>query len=199
MEPIDLLSYLPPILWHFLEIREICLAETPEFETAREAYITVCKNLYISFCDERGIERFERELGIFPEEFDSLDIRRNRIKALSMNSSIYTMRWLKNWIGKIGIIEAPVLQNYVLKVMLPAKCDYKSLFDALVSYIPANVKLAQSIKLGSKEQTLFTGVATRTAIKRTFEGASAVLQFLLADENGTLISDEKGRIFKIEV
>ena len=77
---VDLVSYLPPFLADFKEIRLTLEAENPEFVLLWKASDQVLQNELIATADEFGISRFEKLLGIFPETGDSLEVRRTRVQ-----------------------------------------------------------------------------------------------------------------------
>lgn len=197
MDKIELIKHLPPILRKVNELYAICAAEDPEFEKAREAYLSVFINLFVSTAGKDGVSRFEDELGITPDALDTLEVRKKRIIALISGGSVYTMRWLEKWISDIGGTVKPTIEDYTLRVTLPANCDYKTLFDALKVYIPANILLGEGIKLTSSEVSLYTGTAIRFSVKRTIEGNSVEGMFTgqyVCDENGDILTDEIGNI-----
>ena len=193
MEQIDLKKYLPPLLSRVTELSAICSAEDPELEQARTAFIAVCVNLFVTTCGEAGIYRFEQELGITANTNDTLEERITRVIAYKAGSSVYTMQWLRRWLPTMGAVDAPLLTDHTLKVIMPSKSDYKTLFDLLVTFIPANINLLAGIKFLPTEQQLYTGMAVRFSTKRTVEGESAVLPAFLADENESILTDEDGK------
>ena len=78
---VDLVSYLPPFLAEYKEIRAALAAEDPEFRIIWEAADRVLRNEFIATADEFGVSRYEKLLGITPYEKEQLESRRNRVMA----------------------------------------------------------------------------------------------------------------------
>ena len=90
----DLLSYLPFFMQEYKEIAVALNAENPEFDLLLKDATDVLDNEYITTADEKGIKRFEKLLGILPEEDDTLESRRAKVLVLWFVSLPYTMRML---------------------------------------------------------------------------------------------------------
>lgn len=90
----DLLSYLPSFMQEYREIAAALNAENPEFDLILRRAENALDNEYITTADEKGIKRFEKLLGILPEEDDTLESRREKVLALWFVSLPYTMRML---------------------------------------------------------------------------------------------------------
>ncbi len=91
---ITLISYLPPYMKEYKELRALFKAENPEAEAVQENIFGVLNNIFISTADEYGIARFEKILGIMPSAEDTLESRRQRILFRWNNKSPYTMPYL---------------------------------------------------------------------------------------------------------
>ena len=96
---VDLVSYLPPFLGKYKEIREALMAENPEFRLVWEAADRVQRNGFIATADEFGISRFESMLGILPSREDSLEVRRARVLLKFNTKNKYTIRMLREVIA----------------------------------------------------------------------------------------------------
>ncbi len=77
----DIIGYLPDYMRQYREIKEINNAETPEFKTVSNEITAMPYEFFVDTAKERGLERFEKILGITPSEDESLDYRRFRIKT----------------------------------------------------------------------------------------------------------------------
>lgn len=89
---VDLVSYLPPFLAEFKEIRLTLEAENPEFILVWEAADKALRNEFIATADEYGILRFEKLLGIYPEDGDSLEVRRARVQNRWFTALPFTLK-----------------------------------------------------------------------------------------------------------
>lgn len=117
---VDLVSYLPHFIVEFKEITTTLTAEDPEFMLVWDAAERVLKNEFIETADEYGISRFEKMLNIFPEPYDTLDIRRTRIMTRWFVALPYTIRTLiKKLIslcGENNFIVTTDFDHYRIKV-----------------------------------------------------------------------------------
>lgn len=98
---VDLISYLPPFIAEYEEIRAALLAEESEFKFVWEAADKILRNGFISTSDAYGISRYEKLLGILPQEGESLEDRKARVRFRWFNALPYTLRMLKERIGQI--------------------------------------------------------------------------------------------------
>lgn len=87
-------SYLPPFMQSYKEPVAALEAENPEFQIIWKATDKVLRNRFISTADEYGISRFEKMLGIYPSEEDTLESRRSRIQSKWFTTIPYTMKML---------------------------------------------------------------------------------------------------------
>lgn len=94
MRTVDLVSYLPPFIAEYKEIRDTLTAENPEFNLVWDATDRVLKNEFIATADEYGISRFEKLLEIYPSREDDLETRRARVQARWLSTLPYTWRKL---------------------------------------------------------------------------------------------------------
>lgn len=86
----ELISYLPPFLAEYEEIRETLKAQDPEFDSLWEASERVLRNGFADTADEAGVKRFEKLLGITPSQEDSIEVRRSAIRSRWLRSLPYT-------------------------------------------------------------------------------------------------------------
>lgn len=91
---VDLVSYLPPFMTEYKEIRAALKAEDPEFRLAWKAADRTLHNAFIETADKYGVERFENILKIFPSAEDTIESRKKRIATRWMNVLPYTERML---------------------------------------------------------------------------------------------------------
>lgn len=130
-----LIDYLPPVLREIEEFKAINGAMQPEIESAWAELEKIMNNQFLSTADKNGVARWEKELGIFPKDTDTLETRKARIKAMWNRELPYTLTWLGNWLtsicGSDGHTES--VSDYTINVRI----DY--------STIPQSDELVQEI------------------------------------------------------
>lgn len=84
--------YLPPFMQNYKEPVATLNAEQPEFTIVWKAVDRVLYNRFIATADEYGISRYERMLGIYPSDEDTLESRRSRVSSKWFNMIPYTMK-----------------------------------------------------------------------------------------------------------
>jgi hypothetical protein len=92
MRDVDLVSYLPPFMADYKEIRETLKAEDPEFRLIWDASQSVLYNEFIMTADEYGISRYEKMLDLYPAKEDTLESRRAKVLIRWTASLPYTDR-----------------------------------------------------------------------------------------------------------
>jgi len=89
---INLIDYLPPFLQGYREMQAIMTAENPEFQAVSDEGQVVLDNTFILYCNEDGIARFERMLGIYPLPSDPLEARQSRVLTRWNDTVPYTLK-----------------------------------------------------------------------------------------------------------
>lgn len=148
----ELISYLPPFMRSFKEIGASLGAEDPEFWLLWQQSDRVLKNNFIYTADEYGISRFEKLLGIYPSENDTLEERRKRVAIQWLNLLPYTTRTLEMLLtdicgsGNFEVIDD--YHNYSITVMISVagKSKYDESVRLLQRIIPCNMSLKCFIK-----------------------------------------------------
>lgn len=123
-----LLDYLPPVLQKVLEFKAINEACEPEIVLAWDALTLILDNQFLDTAKESGVRVWEQELGIYPKDTDTLQARKDRIKAYWNRELPYTLPWLKQWLaglcGPLGHQET--VTDYTIAIQL----DHTVLPDA---------------------------------------------------------------------
>lgn len=176
MKEIDLVSWLPKYLQEYREIKEIMSTENPEIEYLYGEINTTMDNQFIHTCNEKGIERFEKLLGIIPNHDDNLPGRISRVLSRWNDSIPYTYKGL---IQKLNVIcgEDKYFINlkndeYILEltVSLVFGGQVEEL-DYMLSYmIPANIVVECKNEVVNKlEDKIYLGGAVVTTKEITIE------------------------------
>lgn len=169
----DLLSYLPSFMQEYREIAAALNAENPEFDLMLRRAENALDNEYITTADEKGIKRFEKLLGILPEEDDTLESRREKVLALWFVSLPYTMRMLIKRLtlmcGADGFTVETDFEGYGISVITHFRV-YSQLLQLrklLGEMIPANMVIGSgNTVVVSAEGALYTGIRRIAGRKR---------------------------------
>lgn len=143
---INLIEYLPPFIADYREMQEIMSAENPEFVLTAKEYDRLLDNQFIISCDEVGISRFEKILGIVPTANDTLQSRISRVLIRWNDTAPYT--W-KAFLQKLQTLcgddfeVIPDWNNYTLKII--THLDVYGQVDELENILgympPANIEI----------------------------------------------------------
>lgn len=154
---VELKSYLPDFLQVYKELCETLQAQNPEIQELEDLTETIKDNLFISCCDEQGIEKFERMLGLKALDGDTLDNRKFRVLSKWNNAIPYTMQVLHQKLetlcGKDGYELKIIPEQYivVVRVALKSKRNYEMVRDMLDEVIPANMEIDLSLLFNKHE------------------------------------------------
>lgn len=74
-----LIDYLPPIMQNFTEIKQITKVEQTEVNSLDFEIGRVLDNAFIEDCDEYGIKKYEKLVGVTPTAQDTLESRKSRV------------------------------------------------------------------------------------------------------------------------
>ena len=144
-------------------------AETPEFQDVNNSGDEVLDNTFIMYCDERGVEIYEKMLGIYTTPEDTLDIRRNRVMARWNDAIPYTRNSILHKIKVLqGNDDAQILfdkNSYTITVLTamdkPGQQD--DLAYILKTLFPCNL-IVTSINNIKLKNTLTQPTAIKCAI-----------------------------------
>lgn len=169
---VNLLSYWMPVLRQIKELKEIAKAEEPELVYLLEACDRALNNMFITLADEYGIERFERMMGIFPDENEDLETRRFNVLIKWNDKAPYTEKELFNRLLSLCGSEDnftidPQYNDYTINIS--TELGIKGAFDAvtrlLQDMLPCNLVLILNNYLReSKETPLYGWVTLSTAM-----------------------------------
>lgn len=172
---VNLVSYLPPFLAEFKEIAVTLEAENPEFVLVWNAAERVLYNEFIETADEYGISRFEKMMGLFPSDDDTLESRRARIMSKWLTELPYTMRTLIRNLqvlcGGEDFKVSKTFSDYTIRITthLRLYSQITELKELLERMIPANIIIVSfnSISvLVSGTANVYTGIATARIHKK---------------------------------
>lgn len=173
---VDLASYLPEFIKEYKEPVVALETENPEFNITWNATDRILYNRFISTADAYGISRFEKILGLYPENSDTLEVRRMRVQNRWFTKIPYTVRVLasklteclgeqynfdiyadfnKTYEMTVVIYTSDDSQvqevKYLLNVMVPVNIVvdiiYESLTDSSMIYFGAAMEQSDIIEL----------------------------------------------------
>lgn len=164
-----LLNYLPPVLREVLEFKAINEANEPEISLLWDAFALVLANQFLDTADQNGVRMWEQELKLHPKDTDTLEERKDRIKALWNMEIPYTVPWLKKWLtgicGPYG--HDVVLTDYTLDIqldhtVLPNAGNLAAeILDMLLTIRPQNIRVLMTAILQSTGGVCIGAVSER--------------------------------------
>ncbi len=142
---VDLLGYLPTYLQNYNEFKILAEVEEPELESLFNELRVVRNNQFINSCDELGVERFEKLLGIGVNKNDALETRRARVLVKWLQDIPYTFETLEkqldNLCGSFGYSMTLLQEIYQLDVAvsLAYRGLYNEVQEVLNRIVPCNL------------------------------------------------------------
>lgn len=195
----EMLGFLPEFLRDFRELREIIVAEEPEFDMLVEYLGSALNSMFIETADEMGLKKYEKLLSITPASTD-IEERRANVMALWFSNMPFTVRALKERLSMIQgntNVDAWVT-NYLLhiKTELSTKEQISNARIIIDSMIPANLGLQFDYETVVQNVIAWYGVAALYSTSTTLNVDSADVSELtwLADESEDALMDESGII-----
>ncbi len=147
-----LIEYLPPVVQKIREMQEICKAEQPYFDEAKDEIEKILCRCFVGLADETGIARLEKVHGIIPGATETLEQRRVNILIRNIKKNISLSEVLT------------ILFNYTVNVEL--KCDYNNdeaiielkdkttdiaiIYKALDEIAPLNIYIKEKLSTASE-------------------------------------------------
>ena len=187
---ISLIDYLPPCLQGYREMQAIMTAENPEFQAVSDEGQVVLDNTFILHCNEDGIARFEKMLGIYPLPTDTLESRQSRILTRWNDVVPYT---LKSFLSKLMSLQGNgniqiTFFNDQYKIQVVTHLEKHGQQDDLAylfkTVLPCNLVVESINELdcaSSGDMTLGNGITYATIefitndIKETFDEVSQAM------------------------
>lgn len=155
---VDLIEYLPQFMRNYDEIVAALEAENPEFKALWEETNKVLYNRFITTADEYGISRFEKMLGIMPNNDDTLEFRKAVVKSTWCSQIPYTENGLKDKLKILcGNSENFIYEYdnnlYLLKIKLAL--SKKSVIDEVLNIlnkmVPHNIRIKVELLYNTHE------------------------------------------------
>lgn len=170
---VDILSYLPPVLYEIKELMEIANIENPALSSLWREIETSLDNLFVIISSERGIARYERMLKLNVPANDSLETRRFRVLTRYQEQAPYSYKVLKQTLDNLlGVGKYKIDRNVSTKVLnVKIELTAKGMFDSVVFMLeritPQNMVL--KVELRYNQYTLLSKFTHSQLSKFTHE------------------------------
>lgn len=195
----EMLGFLPEFLRDFRELREIVVAEEPEFDMLVGYLESALNSMFIETADEMGLGKYEKLLNITPVSTD-IEERRANVMAQWFSNMPFTIRALKERLSMIQgntNVDAWVT-NYLLhvKTELSTKEQISNARIIVDSMIPANLGLQFDYETVVQNVIAWYGMAALYSTSTTLKVSSIDISTLtwLVDESEDALVDELGVI-----
>ena len=195
----EMLGFLPEFLRDFRELREIIIAEEPEFDMLVENLENTLNSMFIETATEMGLEKYEKLLNIKPIS-TNIEERRANVMALWFSNMPFTIRALKE---RLSMIQGNTnVDAWVTNYLLHVKTDLSTneqISNARIiidSMIPANLGLQFDFESIFRDVIAWYGVAALYNTSTTLKVSSTDISALtwLVDESEDTLMDELGII-----
>lgn len=143
-----ILNHYPPIIKRIKDVQQIAKAEDLEFSKLNTCINEAIHNMFVFTANERGVERFEKMLGITPKTTQSLDDRKIYISSMmnrrKMSLSELTAM-LSNYCEDIELINDTSKMEMIVKTQ-KKNIDIFIINDILDEVLPMNILYKFSTK-----------------------------------------------------
>ena len=178
---VDLTKYVPQTLKDFLDIKYIVDAENPEFNSVLSITSSLSNASFINEADEIGVYRFEKMLGITPNDYDTIQARQSRILTRWNDTIPYTMETLKEKLtvlcGEDNFSITTDFENYsiTITVSLPLSGQVEELEYLIKNLVPANL-IVEMLNNMSRDidDSMYQATAVVSNIRHTIEQEEVV-------------------------
>ena len=143
-----MLELLPPFLREYSELKAIMNVESSEIESIKNTHNQIIDNRYIQTCDETGISRFEKLLGIAPLSNDTLDDRKVRCLTKWNHKLPYNYVVLLNSLSSVcGADGYAVSMDFTglqmaVRIALSARSQLSSVKKMIERMVPCTVSVS---------------------------------------------------------
>lgn len=143
LERDKLINYLPDFMKQFLEMKEVMNTEDIELNRIDSSVQDTLNNAFIADCNEYGIKKYEKLLGITALTVDTLDFRKTRVLVHWNRSIPYTYRVLVNKLNILcGVNDYDIvgdLENYSIDFNIYSTVNREEIEILLEKFLPQNI------------------------------------------------------------
>lgn len=147
VKQVDVMSYLPPILQDYKELKEIAAMENPILSYLWQIIEDETNNQFIATINRNGADRYEHMLKIASSSADTIETRRFRILAKYNDQAPYTRITLKRILdsllgeGEYELTVSPSEKFVKIRIALTLSSMVKAVTDLLERITPQNMVL----------------------------------------------------------
>lgn len=152
-------QYAPTKIREVEDFKRIYETENPEFQAFYTRLSLVLLDAFVDTCGPEGARRFERIFGLRVSDQDTIEDRRDRIRAAMRKKTPYTERRLKEILDTTlgrseyeeGVLVDLDVGAFALSLGLPAKHirSARELYHMCRRIVPANITLFEGIYAAS--------------------------------------------------
>lgn len=143
--PVDILRYLPDFLAKDKNFKLLHDCESREHERLRLALNDLFTQFFIPIAGERGIEKWEKIIGLIPRADADLEARRRAVLLWLQSNQVSTVEFMRRLAARYYPADANVQieehnEEYYFRILADGfPVDYKGLWQAVEMYKPAHL------------------------------------------------------------
>ncbi|MCQ5247071.1 YmfQ family protein [Lactobacillus gasseri] len=99
----ELLNYMPDYYEGVYEMEELLKSESLTLKDLEDRHLRTLLNEFVSTADTKGISLFESQLGIVPDENDTLEMRRNKVLMYLLPPRPITIRFFRDMLNNVNL------------------------------------------------------------------------------------------------
>lgn len=149
---VNILSYLPPLVWRIKELVEIANVENPVLESLWQQIENTINSRFILLANEEGIARYESMMQISAPATDTIETRRFRILTRFQEQAPYTNRVLVQLLdsllgeGQYVLKRDPANKVLEVKIELTVRGQFEAVVVMLERITPQNMILRVELR-----------------------------------------------------
>ena len=145
--PVDILRYLPDFLAKDKNFKLLHDCESREHERLRLALNDLFTQFFIPIAGEKGIEKWEKIIGLIPRADADLEARRRAVLLWLQSNQVSTVDFMRRLAARYYPADSNVQieehnEGYYFRILAESfAMDYRGLLDAMEIYKPAHLGL----------------------------------------------------------
>ena len=161
---VKLLNYLPEFMQEYREMKCLMLAEDPEVQKLEDETEIIKNNQFILTCNEKGLSKYEKLVGILPDPGSGIEERKKRViekwgTAVPYSYARFIQR-LDQLCWNEGYVIRPHFGQYEIELLvsLAERGQIRDLEWICETYVPANMDVSLLNKIAvHAEEGLYAG------------------------------------------
>lgn len=170
---IKLSKYLPKYVAEYSEIKEIGNCSEVELKNIVEETEKVKNNMFIVSCDEVGVLKYEKMIGIEVDKNNSVGLRKNKVMVKWQDTIPYTYKILEQKVNTLlGSGNCKIVyENESYTIIIHTKTKYETLVELVKmcnELLPANLVLTvRNVAQWNSDSRISVGLVVRK--RRTYK------------------------------